>query len=237
MSTFVRTSSDAVLIFARPLAAELSARRLDRRLAPLLRLPELSPNHGEFDVHLFATADLHVPGAVSHRQRGNTFGQRLENAVATLKQLGYQRIVILGRDCPQLTIDDVRDALAGLESHRLVIGPDQRGGCWLIGLHSNDCDILHDIPWQRDRDRDALIDRVGAGATQLLQKRIDVDNPADVDQLVRADRLIAELVRRFDPSATPLARDMPIPARWRVRMIRQLQTPPPSARSLVFCHA
>ena len=66
-----------------------------------------------FDIHFFTTdgsscqdePPLHV-----HPQEGTSFGQRLENAIECLAQKGYEEIVIVGRDCPDLEQHDILQA-------------------------------------------------------------------------------------------------------------------------------
>src|SRR5438552_5625985 len=111
----------AVLVFADSLAKDLSRRRWSRRLAALLRVPEFDSSEIGADVHVFT----------SGRQHGSTFGERLSNAVKDLAQSGYEQIVIVGRDCPQLNADDIRSAFERLGQNRAVLGPDHRGGCYL----------------------------------------------------------------------------------------------------------
>ena len=207
----------AVLIFADAVERDLSRRRWPAQLAPLLALPDVGGAGA--DVHLF-TPD---------RQRGRTFGRRLSNAVADLAAAGYEQVVIVGRDCPDLKPSDVTAALAALENGqtRLALGPDHAGGCWLIGLRAADLHLLDGVKWRRGTDRDELIRRAGESAVALLDEKVDLDGTADL----RAARRTLEVVRALtllglSPLRSPLHRA----ADARAGFVRHRWQLPPPAR-------
>ncbi len=209
----------AVLIFADAVERDLSRRRWPSQLAPLLALPDVGG----------AGADVHV--FTPDRQRGRTFGRRLSNAVADLAAAGYERIVIVGRDCPDVNATDVKAALAALETGetRLALGPDHAGGCWLIGLRAADLHLLDGVKWRRGTDRAELTRRAGESAVALLDEKIDLDGTADL----RVVRRTLEVVRAmallgFAPPRRPIHHAADARAgfdrhRW--------QLPPPARRA------
>ena len=186
----------ALLVFASDLASDLSHRHLPNRLAPLLAIPRFAPAEVGGDVHLFTTRRTSANENVTvHSQRGRSFGERLENAVETLALRGYDRIVIVGRDVPQLAAADVRTALAALNSHRLVLGPDHRGGCWLIALHTRDrSQLFGGIHWQQNTDFNQLASRVANDELLTLDVKIDLDRWQDARLLARVHDLARALI-------------------------------------------
>ena len=224
-------SKAAVLIFADAVARDLSRRQWPAALTALLPLPDVTAAGA--DVHLFTTGPvLCDPSVEVHRQRGRTFGRRLENAVADLAAAGYEKIVIIGRDCPELESDDVAAALASLDRQatRLVLGPDHAGGCWLIALRSVDAGLLNGIKWRRGTDRAALARRAGPDAVALLDVKVDLDATADLRRVAPTDQVIRALARlglmRVD---RPFRADRP-PATLDVARHRW-QLPPPARRA------
>jgi glycosyltransferase A (GT-A) superfamily protein (DUF2064 family) len=142
-----------------------------------------------FDLHLFTSRGCHRQVSSSlqvHFQEGVSFGQRLENAIECLSQLGYQEIVVVGCDCPDPEPADILTAFDELKDHALVLGPDHRGGCYLIGIHACDRVELRGVQWQRDTDFRALIRHFGSGNTFRLAVKIDVDGWADIHLLARS---------------------------------------------------
>jgi glycosyltransferase A (GT-A) superfamily protein (DUF2064 family) len=220
----------AVLVFADSLAKDLNRRGWSKRLSSLLNLPRVDSQQIDADVHLFTTGiGARVPfgGATVHAQRGKTFGERLSNAFDKLAQRGYEQIVIVGRDCPELTVTDIQDAFRALRKSRAVLGPDHRGGCYLIGLHATDRALLDGIQWQQNTDFYQLLTRIGMDHIVCLAVKFDLDSLADVNLIASRSHswtlLLQSLlcqVKRFTlrvprPSIQPDQR-----TRW--------QIPPPS---------
>ena len=133
----------ALLVFADPTGLDLSRRGLPPSLRPLLSFRRLGAAEIAADFHLFRSGKTAaLPGFECHDQRGATFAERLEAATEEIALLGYEEVVLIGCDCPPLTPGDVVTAFAELATNRLVLGPDHRGGCYLIALHASDRHLL-----------------------------------------------------------------------------------------------
>jgi rSAM/selenodomain-associated transferase 1 len=70
------------------------------------------------------------------RQVGEDFGQRLHHGFRALRERGYERIVVIGSDSPQIPAEWVHNAFAELRDDDVVIGPARDGGYYLLGLHA-----------------------------------------------------------------------------------------------------
>lgn len=76
-----------------------------------------------------------LPGAHRYRpQGGGDLGARLARAVSAGLAADYDRIVVVGGDCPGLTAAHLVDALERLADYDLVLGPALDGGYYLLGL-------------------------------------------------------------------------------------------------------
>jgi hypothetical protein len=198
---------------------------------PLLNLPafasEFSP---AIDVHLFTSAgNAGIAGPHVHRQSGRGFAERFENAIETLARLGYDEVVAVGRDCPGLHAFDIEHAFAELASKKLVLGPDHRGGCYLIAFRAADRGLLREVRWRRNTDCAQLLERVGAQNVFLLPVKQDLDSWSDVRIFARSGdslaRLAFFLVDRFSISHRQTAPIVSFATRhMRVRQ----QIPPPA---------
>jgi uncharacterized protein len=180
----------ALLIFADPPHTDCKRRGWPNSFRKLMETQSFTfgENHG-FDLHLFTSRGFH--GSFSsflrvHLQEGASFGQRLENAVEFLASQGYQEIVIVGRDCPDLEFQDILSAFEELNRHALVLGPDHRGGCYLIGIHASDRMRLRGVQWQRNTDFRALLRRFEPQNSFRLAVKIDLDTWGDVRLLARS---------------------------------------------------
>jgi glycosyltransferase A (GT-A) superfamily protein (DUF2064 family) len=194
----------ALLIFADSAHTDCKRRGWPSAFRSLLETQrfEVEENVG-IDLHLFTTGGPQGPLSSSvrvHLQEGTTFGQRLENAIDALTRIGYQEIVIVGRDCPDLGQSDIAAAFEQLRQHRLVLGPDHRGGCYLIGIQANDREKLHGIRWQRNTDFRQILNRFGNQEVVRLCVKIDLDSLSDVWLLAGSRSpwsIVAELLRKL----------------------------------------
>lgn len=74
-----------------------------------------------------------IKGAKTCLQTGNDLGERMLNAMKETLQC-HSNVLLIGSDCPYLRPTDFRDALRGLQSNDLVLGPTGDGGFYLIGM-------------------------------------------------------------------------------------------------------
>lgn len=70
----------------------------------------------------------------TEQQVGNTFGERLSNAISNVFNNGYNNVIVLGNDCPEITSGHILEANSLFNSHQLIIGPTTKGGTYLIGI-------------------------------------------------------------------------------------------------------
>lgn len=236
-----RLERRAVLVFADAVAADLARRRWPESFQPLLQTQTFDAEwSGGSDVHFFTANGItppDLPASITiHTQRGATFAERLENAVETLAKLGYRQVVIVGRDCPDLEAADIERAFEQLDDHKLVLGPDHRGGCYLIALHLCDRAMLKGICWQQNTDCAELARRFGAAQTALLPVKLDLDSVTDIRLLARSTSrwryLAAELLRSLASGVTPFLFRPFISSQAFLRVLWQL--PPPSDSSLTI---
>ena len=211
-------SRRALLIFADDARLDLARRRLPVAALPLLPTPAFE---GAADVHLFD----------SRAQHGRTFAERFENAIETLSALGYQEIVAVGRDCPDLSANDIAQAFAQLRGKRLVLGPDHRGGCYLIAFRSADRALLRGIRWKRNTDCAELMARA-SGQVSLLAMKHDIDSWADVRLVARTDNAMARLATFLLATMNAVSQQIAPFVHAAVRFIRVRGQMPPPARVL-----
>ena len=228
----------ALLVFADAVPLDLCRRKWPKNFQSLLRLLPLNSGWLEgVDLHFFSSLGLVCPSGCTtylHGQRGASFGERLENAIEVLAGRGYGEIVIVGRDCPDLEISDIAQAFTHLGTHRLILGPDHRGGCYLIAFHANDRARLKQVRWQQNSDCNQLRERFGTEATFLLPVKYDLDSMDDVRLIAgsgsRWRQVAEELLRTLQPTFNAF-RSIRVDSRLQ-RIKVDWQLPPPKTSSL-----
>ncbi len=80
-------------------------------------------------------------------QQGFDLGERMKYAFDVTFQNGYDKIIIIGTDCPDLNAGIIMNAFAYLKSHDAVIGPAEDGGYYLLGMKQLYSELFEDINW------------------------------------------------------------------------------------------
>lgn len=79
-------------------------------------------------------------------QDGNDLGERMANSIKTGLNTGYEKIIIIGSDSPDLPPDFIQEGFKRLDLSDMVIGPSVDGGYYLIGGRK-DLPVFEGIPW------------------------------------------------------------------------------------------
>lgn len=91
-------------------------------------------------------------------------------------------VIFFGADTPDLAPGHVEHAIAALQQRKVVIGPAEDGGYYLIGMRVALPELLTDMPWSTDQvlpETCARLDRLGI-APLLLETLSDCDRPEDL---------------------------------------------------------
>jgi len=120
-------------------------------------------------------------------QRGDKFGERLYFAVEDLFKCGFESVCLIDSDSPTVPAANFEHATQVLTAprDRVILGPSEDGGYYLIGLTKPDRRLFEQIDWSTERVLDQTIQRaneVGLEVT-LLPTGYDVDDEASLRRL------------------------------------------------------
>ncbi|HET6638436.1 MAG TPA: TIGR04282 family arsenosugar biosynthesis glycosyltransferase [Gemmatimonadota bacterium] len=134
-----------------------------------------------------ATSRRHLERLLGPRRRlliqpPGDLGERIEAVVGQIQRGKAGRVVVVGSDCPGLTIARIGEAWSALETAPVVLGPADDGGLYLIGFARTAAGLLRDIPWSTGRELDAVRDRLAERgiAFRMLAPERDLDTPRDL---------------------------------------------------------
>jgi rSAM/selenodomain-associated transferase 1 len=122
------------------------------------------------------------------RQKGIDLGERMLNSFRKSFSSGFDKVVIIGTDSPDLDVQHLDESFKILDQHDLVIGPCFDGGYYLIGLRKHVEikqiePLFTDLIWGSDSVYETTIKRaekIGV-SIKALPYLHDVDRPEDVE--------------------------------------------------------
>jgi uncharacterized protein len=132
-------------------------------------------------------------------QCGADLGERMQNIFSELWAAGHRKVVLIGGDIPALPIAYLVQAFEWLEvqERRVVLGPSQDGGYYLVGLNQPVPEIFRDMRWSHCEVLAQTLVKLSALniETRHLPMWFDVDTPADLKRLRGLDDAAAVRVK------------------------------------------
>ncbi|MEO1652340.1 MAG: DUF2064 domain-containing protein, partial [Bacteroidota bacterium] len=125
----------------------------------------------------------------AEEQKGDTFGERLSQAFQQVFSKGYDNVIAIGDDCPELNRENLIHSAELLASGQAVVGPAQDGGVYLIGLSVDhfEASAFDQLAWTSDQlelELQNYLRRFGQMPVCLVVKS-DIDSAEDFKQLLR----------------------------------------------------
>jgi rSAM/selenodomain-associated transferase 2/rSAM/selenodomain-associated transferase 1 len=169
-------------------AADLAKRLLERTLATATaaRFASLQLWCAPDADHPLLVEAAHRHGATRHVQQGLDLGERMQRALAEALA-GHHAALLVGTDCPELSVDDLHDAARALAGPRdVALIPAEDGGYVLVGMRRPNPALFSGIDWGTGRVLDQTCARGAAAGLRIhLGRRLrDIDRPEDLRGLV-----------------------------------------------------
>lgn len=164
-------------------------------------LKDTAANIGEFThSHLCEGVAVYTPEGTEHLfhellpsefklllQRGEGFGARLFHAAKDLLATGYGSVCLIDSDSPTLPQAALATAITALSraGDRIVLGPAEDGGYYLIGLKQAHARLFMEIEWSTEKVLTQTMERAQELNLEivLLPFWYDVDERASLRQL------------------------------------------------------
>ena len=121
-------------------------------------------------------------------QEGEDLGARMQNAFRHCFAQGYERVVLVGADIPDVDAPLLNEAFDALSLHDAICSPTYDGGYYLIGMRATAAEKLYpllfaEMVWSTSEvfaiTRTRLLQ--AASIPALLPILHDIDTPEDLD--------------------------------------------------------
>jgi len=132
-----------------------------------------------------------MPGEVLRAQSGDDVGERMDNALKELFDLGAEKAIVVGSDIPCLHKGIIEQAFHELDRRDVIIGPAMDGGYYLIGMKCLHPEIFQNITWGTEKvfkETVTIIEKMGL-SYGVVATLFDVDN---LDDFIRAEELLKD---------------------------------------------
>ena len=159
----------------------------------LLSLSEPLQDPGEVDV---------PSGWTTNVQASGDLGERLASLFYTGFRRGVTRLVVLGSDSPTLPPEVVHEAFDDLEHRKVVLGPAEDGGYYLLGCSEWIPELFQNIDWGTPAVLEQTMNVVKAQKIPVstLIRWYDIDRSEDLEKL----RQEIAYLKRSEPELVPI---------------------------------
>lgn len=122
-------------------------------------------------------------------QIGMNFGERFTNAIKEVFDSGYDTVITIGNDCPNLNSEKLQNTAKELQTNKIVVGPDARGGIYMLGIQKDsfNADQLAQLPWETNR-LSASIDLWAKNANENIiwhNTLADINSAVDLESILK----------------------------------------------------
>ncbi len=136
-------------------------------------------------------------------QRGTHFGERLNFAAEDLFKIGFQSVCLINSDSPTVPAISFATAVSQLANPgaRVVLGPSDDGGYYLIGMKQVYRRLFEEIDWSTERVFAQTVER----AEEIDVEVYKLPNGFDIDDRTTLRRLCDQLLGKQTRSTTEVA--------------------------------
>lgn len=142
-------------------------------------------------------------------QVGDTFGERLGNAMKFIYDQGAENLIVIGNDSPDLQTKTLFLAADKLAEGKTVFGPSADGGTYLIGMSRLRFNLktFVSLPWQQKDLLQELIQwNISLGGSPVfLKSKLDLDNLADCRSWLGRSKFMSSRIQQLLLSFVSLA--------------------------------
>ena len=134
-------------------------------------------------------------------QEGVDLGIRMQNAFLEGFAQGYENIIVIGSDLPDISNEVIQAGFDQLESNNVVFGPADDGGYYLLGMSNMTNSIFENKPWSQSTLLDVTLQELSEQqkSVALLPTLNDIDTFEDLiaSDFYHTNQRVQEIVQQL----------------------------------------
>ena len=151
----------------------------------LVKITEKATENLAVDIRIYfsnAIVDTKWKNHSKTIQKGKDLGERMLNAFKDGFNDGYNHIVLIGSDLPDINSNHILDGLDALDANDVVFGPAEDGGYYLVGMSKLLPEIFQNKPWSQPELLKITLEELKQTKTQvgILETLNDIDTYEDL---------------------------------------------------------
>ena len=155
--------------------------------------------HSGFDYQIWLSedsSDAIFQGEAYRLQRGTGLGSRMLQAIdesLERSESGFKKVILIGSDCLDITVDHFRQAIDALGNHDIVLLPTLDGGFALIACRKIDSQLFSGVEWGGSRVFEQTLHnaRTLDYRVSILETIRDIDTLQDVNHYAELKSLVS----------------------------------------------
>lgn len=151
------------------------------------------------NLHVFHSNQLIKPN-------GDSFGKQLSTAIQVVFERGFEKVICIGNDCPALDESRILAAAERLQKVDTVIGPDNRGGVYLLGISSKDFkpEVFENLAWQSEKMLESFMEQYSKKTVLLLETLSDIHTFQELQTYATSKYFIAFLIQFIEQTVSKI---------------------------------
>jgi rSAM/selenodomain-associated transferase 1 len=147
----------------------------------LVSITEQVTSTVEFEKHIYFSNEVITTKWHNEEklvQTGQDIGERMLNAFKDGFDKGYEQIILIGSDLPEISEEIITKGFEALKQSELVFGPAQDGGYYLIGMNKLSPTLFQNKPWSQPNLLQTTLSETNDYS--LLKELNDIDTIEDL---------------------------------------------------------
>lgn len=140
------------------------------------------------------------------KPNNNSFGQQLSTAIQVIFERGFEKVICIGNDCPALDKNRILEAAEKLQTIDAVLGPDNRGGVYLLGISRKDFkpEVFENLAWQSEKMLESYIEQADNQSILMLEALSDIHTFQELQTYTTSKYFIAFLLQIIEQTISKI---------------------------------